>query len=199
MDIIDRIITKTLNENIKKIFKENKATNYECINMHNSYASAMNEGSRGANGLKITFSESKTIFSSFKLNEGIDWEVENDKKGGIIVFSTDVNSVKQDDNTILDWLKKKMKTLINRVNVTKKIDKVAVNNNLVGWTVGRYLDGRYTGKDGKQYGENSLSVMVVGIDFDKLIKIAEELCSSFTQESVLVKDFETNRILFVKP
>ena len=79
----------------------------------------------------------------------------------------------------------------------KKIDKIANRNELVGWTVGHYLDGRYTDKKGNQYGENSLSVEIIGIDTEKLINIATILCRYFKQESVLVKDYSENRVMFV--
>lgn len=47
------------------------------------------------------------------------------------------------------------------------------------------------------YGEDSLSVEIIGVDTDTLIKIAEELCVAFIQESCLVKDYSTNRVFFV--
>ena len=139
---------------------------------------------------------SKCLYSS--LNEGIQFEPSPDKKGGIIVFSTDVNAEKQSDNKIINWLKQKMITISNRLNATKKIDKIAADNKLVGWTIGHYLDGRYTSpKNGKQYGENSLSVEIIGVDFEQLMKISMELCAAFRQESVLLKDYSSGRVLFV--
>jgi hypothetical protein len=132
------------------------------------------------------------------INEGIQFEPSEDKKGGIIVFSTDVNAEKQSENRFINFLKQKMKTISNRLNATKKIDKIAAKNELVGWTIGHYLDGRYTSpKNGKQYGENSLSLEIIGVDFEKLYTIAMEICDSFSQESVLLKDFSSGRVLFV--
>ena len=145
---------------------------------------------------KAITSESKDILFS-SLNEGIDFEPGENEKGGIIVFSTDVNAEKQSDNKFVNWIKQKMKTLGNRLRATKKVDRIAAKNELVGWTVGHYLSGRYTAKNGKQYGENSISVEIIGIDIDTLIKVAMELCDEFSQESVLVKDFSSGRILFV--
>lgn len=145
----------------------------------------------------ITSEGKEKIYSSFPLNEGIDFEPSADEKGGIIVFSTDVNAEKQSENKLVNWIKQKMMTIKNRLNATKKIDKIAAANDLVGWTIGHYLDGRYTAKNGKQYGENSLSVEIIGVNFETLMKIAMELCESFTQESVLVKDFSSGRVLFV--
>lgn len=137
------------------------------------------------------------LYSSYNINEGIDFEPLPNERGGCIVFSTDVNVVQLSPNRVVNFLKQKLRTIVNRLKSTKKIDAIASNNNLVGWTIGHYLDGRYTDKNGKQYGENSLSVEIIGVNFDKLIKIAAELCESFSQESVLVKDYSSGRVLFV--
>lgn len=161
----------------------------------------------GANG--NAYSWSKRLYSAIKvedvnviakgglLDEGVEFEIDPKENGGVIVFSTDVNAVKQADNKLVDWLKKRVKTVANRFTATKKIDKVATLNDLVGWTVGKFLNGRYTAKNGKTFGENSLSVEIVGVDSEKLIDIAEQLCRLFDQESVLVKDYTTGKILFV--
>ena len=132
-----------------------------------------------------------------KASEGIQWEPEEHTKGGIITFSTDVNSKEQSENTFINWIKQKASTIKNRVLKNKKIDKIAQNHDLVGWTVGKYLRGRYTGKNGKVYDENSVSLEIIGVDSDILLDIAEELCIDFIQESVLVKDYNTGKIFFV--
>ena len=135
------------------------------------------------------------LYSS--INERIMFEPADNKKGGIIVFSTDVNAISLSKNQIINKIKQTIETLKNRLFATKKIDKIANRNELVGWTVGHYLDGRYTDKKGNQYGENSLSVEIIGVDTEKLINIATTLCRYFKQESVLVKDYSQNRVMFV--
>ena len=131
------------------------------------------------------------------LNERVMFEQSKKSKGGIIVFSTDVNAITLSKNQIINRIKQTIETFKNRLFATKKIDKIANKNELVGWTVGHYLDGRYTDKKGNQYGENSLSVEIIGIDTEKLINIATILCRYFKQESVLVKDYSENRVMFV--
>lgn len=131
------------------------------------------------------------------ISEGIDFEPDADKKGGIIVFSTDVNALKLSDNKILNWLKQRIKTILNRVKRNKKLDAIADKHNLVGWSVGNFLHGRYKGKNNKIYDEKSISIEIIGVDTDELIKIAEELCIEFIQETVLVKDYSTGRVFFV--
>lgn len=145
----------------------------------------------------IKVDESLTIAKGGILYEAVDFVPKDTEKGGVIVFSTDVNAVKLSENKVINWLKQKAKTVENRLTYTGKIDRVAKSNDLIGWTVGRYLDGRYKAKNGKTYGENSLSVEIIGVDTDKLISIAEELCNLFVQETVLVKDYTTGNIMFV--
>lgn len=168
----------------------------------------MIERHAGANG--NAYSISKRLYESIRVTpESIMWSSKpldegkmtfgDQEKGGVIVFSTDVNAVQLQSNKLVDWLKKKRETLKNRITSRKKIDKVAVDNDLIGWTIGKFLNGRYKAKNGQQYGENSLSVEIVGIDSEALEKIALELCKEFKQESVMVKDYITGEIYFAEP
>lgn len=153
---------------------------------------------------KGAYSASKALYNMYNydkksviISEGIVTEFKDDKKGGIITFSTEVNAESLSNSKLINWFKQKFNTILNRLNKNKKIDKIANKHDLTAWTVGNFLHGRYTANNGEVFDENSLSVEIVGIDFDELIKIAEELCIEFIQESVLVKDYSTNRILLV--
>ena len=148
---------------------------------------------------KLKYNKSSTFAYGGVLTEAIDFTVDEHEKGSIIVLSTDVNAVNQVKNKLVNWVKQKIKTIENRLTYKSKIDRIAQSNELVGWTIGRYLDGRYTAKDGTAFGENSLSILIVGVDTDKMVKIATELCRDFTQEAVLLKDFTTGNIYFVNP
>lgn len=153
------------------------------------------------------FSSSKRLYHSINVNESLtiaEGEISCDKfvpinmeRGGVVVFSTDVNAVKLSENKIINWIKQKSKTVENRLTCTGKIDRVAKSNYLVRWYIGKNLDWRYKSRNGKTYGENSLSVEIIGVDTDKLLSIAEELCNLFVQETVLVKDYNTGNIMFV--
>lgn len=146
-----------------------------------------------SNDLRVK--ENRVIYTSVK--EGIEYEFEPNQKGGIITFSTDVNAENLSDNKLVNWVKQKVATFNNKLTKNKKIDKISQKHNLAAWTVGKFLSGRYTAKNGKVFDEKSLSVEIIGVDSDELIKIAEELCIDFIQESVLVKDYSTNRIFLV--
>lgn len=135
---------------------------------------------------------SKVLFK-----EAIDFEFGDNEKGGLIVLSTDINAVKMDDNMFINWFKQKLLTIRNRFSYSKKIDQIAVKHQLAGWTIRKLLSGHYTDKRGNVYGENSVSVEILGVSDDTLIKIAEEVCNVFQQEAVLVRLYNTNRILFV--
>ena len=77
------------------------------------------------------------------------------------------------------------------------VDKRAKDRNFGGWTIGKYLNGRYTAKNGSTFSENSISIEVLGITFNELIDFATALCRDFEQEAVLVKSYENNRVVFV--
>lgn len=185
------LITEIVNEIISRL--ESKETLYECINSSNSFVGGLKQNAI-VNNLKFI---TPTIENSI-IYEGIDFELDKSQFGGIIVFSTDVNAIKLSTNKLANFIKQKLSTISNRLNATKKIYKVANKHNLVGWTIGHYFNGRYTAKNGKNFGENSLSIEVVGVDNDTMISIAEDICRDFQQESVLLKLFN-GRILFVDP
>lgn len=143
---------------------------------------------------------SKTIMSSDNIAaESIDVVFGDKSKGGIITFSLEVNANQQSANKLADFVKKKLKTISNKLTFKKKIDGIANSHELVGWTIGKYLDGRYYSRETKkQYSEDSLSLEIIGIGVEEPVKIAEELCEAFDQESVLVKDYSTGSVMLVK-
>jgi len=134
--------------------------------------------------------------NTIALSEGVSFEPEANKKGGIITFSTVVNALELDKNKLINFIKQKVVTINNKLKANKKVDDIAQNYDLAGWTVGHYLNGRYTAANGAVFDEKSLSVEIIGIDSNTLLQIAEDLCAAFTQESVLVKDYNTNKIFF---
>lgn len=168
-----------------------KPSSYEVINEARGFSDGMKK-----NGLHFICSNKK---NTLILSEGIDWDVPTGEKGGIVVFSTDVNAVDLDNNKFINFFKQKIATIINRFRATSKIDKIANKNDLVGWTIGHHLDGRYKAKNGQNYGENSLSVEIIGVSYDRLVAIAEDLCRAFRQESVLCKSWDNGKVLFVNP
>ena len=190
MSLLD-FFKKTVNEVVDNALRDDK---YDVHLIFNGKSGGTYNGMRYL--AESISSKNKTAL----VNEGIQFEPSENEKGGIIVFSTDVNAEELSKNKIINFLKQKTQSIINRLSATKKIDKIAVKNKLVGWTIGHYFSGRYTSPtNGKQYGENSLSLEIIGIDFEKLCQIAMELCESFHQESVLVKDFSSGRVLFINP
>lgn len=151
----------------------------------------------------IGYSDDKCDYKSYlddshNIEEGIDFEFVEKEKGGIIVFSTDVNAVPLSTNKIINWLKQKIVTIGNRLNTNRKIDKIVGGKyEATAWTVGKYLSGRYTAKNGNFFGENSVSVEIIGITLDTLINVAEDLCEEFLQESVLVKSYADGGRIFL--
>lgn len=147
----------------------------------------------------IMYDEEKRVAYSLNMNEAVAFTEPENKRGGIIVFSEEINAVELSKNKIIDWIKQKVSTLKNKLTGKKRIDVIADNYDLVGWTIGNYFDGRYKAKNGKFYGEDSLSLEIIGVDTDTLVNIATDVCKEFQQELVLVKDYSTNTVMFVDP
>lgn len=133
-----------------------------------------------------------------ELTEEIDFEFED--KGGVIVFSVNVNAVELSKNKLVRFIKNQFETATNILFKSSKINKVIKNNpEIYGVTIGNFVKGRYKAKDGSLYDESSLSVEIVGISSNVLNKVAEELAQEFKQETVLVKNYDENKIYLVKP
>ena len=67
-----------------------------------------------------------------------------------------------------------------------------------GITIGGFVKGRYRADNGLLYDERSLSVEIIGISTDVLNKVAEGMAKEFRQETVLVKNYEEDKIYLVK-
>ncbi len=137
-----------------------------------------------------------------------------DYRGGIIIFSTDINALSINKNKIVNWFKQKIKTIKNRLfaksklsrlvkkynlEPEKKVDKRDVDDYIGAFSVGNFFSGRYIGDNSKVFDENSLSIEINGISSDALIYFAEEVAMEFNQETVLVKDLNLNKIFLVDP
>ena len=132
-----------------------------------------------------------------ELTEEISYEFED--KGGIIVFSVNVNAVQLSNNRVVRYIKNSMETLKNKLFKDRKINKVLSNyDEVYGVTIGNFVKGRYKSENGNLFDESSLSIEIIGITTDVLNRVAEDLAKMFQQETVLVKDYSTNRIYLVK-
>lgn len=133
-------------------------------------------------------------------------------RGGIITFSTDVNSLEISDNKIINWFKKTYKSLINRFFSKSKLGSVinkfnsaedkklgldTVDDYIGAFSIGNFFSGRYIGDNQKMFNETSLTIEINGISSQGLIYLAEKIAIEFNQETVLVKDLNKNKIFLV--
>jgi hypothetical protein len=96
--------------------------------------------------------------------------------GGKVIFSADNGS--------------KVKSIINRVKVKSKIDNICLKHKITGYSLSP-IDGKYK-QAGKYISEKSYSLEIFGISVNDLILIGQDLCSAFTQDSVLVHLYQDN-------
>ena len=149
--------------------------------------------------------ECKINKNNFMLDEGVHGEQYGMKqhRGGIVVFSTDVNAVKLNDNKLINKIKQLIITFNNRINRNKKIHstinklnkEIRKSEERIGaYSVGNFFKGKYVGDNGEMYNDKSLSVEINGISSRNLLSFAELLAKEFMQETVLVKDLNMNKI-----
>jgi len=172
---------------------EDRLPEYECLNERKSWGGAMIGGAL-ENAIKRIDENIIEI-----LSEAVDYIFPDEEKGGIIVFSTDVNSKKLSQTNWVNKIKQFFLTWKQQYKGINKVDAILQKHKLSAWTIGKFFKGKYTDKLGNIYTENSLSVEIIGVNTVNLIHIAEEICGDFNQECVLVKTYYDNRILLVNP
>ena len=146
--------------------------------------------------------ECRENLNSFILDEGVHGKQYGMAKyrGGIIVFSTDVNAVELDKNKIINKIKQVITTFKNRLKKDAIIHNVMNKFNDKGgeyigaYSVGNFFKGKYVGDNGEMYNERSLAVEINGLSSESLLKVAEMIAQEFMQETVLVKDLNKNKI-----
>lgn len=144
-----------------------KENNKQCINFDRCNAYS------GTSYLYSAISTENSPVFAAKNKGATEPGIPYDKKGGIIVFPHGFDPVLSD------------------------IEKAVNKHDFSGWTIGRFLKGSYTAKNGNVYSEDSLSLEITGVSDEALFETAEGLCRAFDQDSVLVKAYsERNRIFF---
>jgi hypothetical protein len=125
-----------------------------------------------------------------------------DVKGGIIVFSTDINAVELSKNKLVNYIYSKVKSIKNALLVNQKINKVIKKHESqlkgIGLTIGNFVKGRYVSDNDTIFDEKSISVEIIGLETSVLNEVANSLRLEFNQESVLVKNYEDNKTYLIK-
>ena len=104
---------------------------------------------------------------------------EDGLKGGVIVFSTDVDADR----------------LTNRGKIGNVLEKFT---DAGGYSAGHFFRGRHSdSRSGRNYSEKSLSIEIIGVSPDILIDIAEQMTLEFDQKGVLVKDHNNGKIFLI--
>lgn len=147
-------------------------------------------------------------------------------RGGIIVFSADVNAKELSKNKILNWLEQHWQTIyqrLNRANLVhrtinsfnetykklsrelgmrtdmsdeEKKKRLAEEDYIGGYSVGNAFRGSYVGDKGERYNEKSFTIEIDGLSTKGILRLAEMIAKEFQQESVLVKDLNENKIYY---
>lgn len=122
--------------------------------------------------------------------------------GGMIIFSTDVNSesdagaIDQEvANKITDYQREFAEGYVDST-----IDSFALQKELdgIGYTIGKGFTGKYVNPATKQvYNENSLTIDLAGLTSAQLEELASDIAHNFSQTSVLLRDFNNNSTFFV--
>ncbi len=139
--------------------------------------------------------------SPIYLNEAVDNKF--DDSSGLITFSTDLNFTLVKAETFIDKVKfffdSNWKAFLNRQNVKGRLKNILVDNNIQSeYTLSRNLfSAAHKSKHGITLYKKSYTMTIESVDSDVLILIATEICKEFKQETVMVRDFNKNKVYFI--
>ncbi len=139
--------------------------------------------------------------SPIYFDEAVD--IELDDSSGLITFSTDLNFTLVEAETFIDKVKfffdSNWKSFLNRQNVRGRLKKILVDKNIQSeYTLSRNLfSAAHKSKHGITLYKKSYSMTIEGVDSDVLILIATEICKEFKQETVMVREFNKNKVYFI--
>lgn len=196
-----KTLRQIIKENIKKVLFETKQTTcWKEVRYFHPEGKKMPNGSHYQRGGFIQ--ECKQNANSFILDEGVhnNQDGMSDYRGGIIVFSTDVNALELDRDKMLNKIKQIITTYKNRFNRDSIIHNIMNKSNetdgeyIGAYSVGNFFKGKYVGDNGEMYNEKSLGVEINGLSSKSLLTVAEMIAQEFMQRTVLVKDLNKNKI-----
>lgn len=193
-------LKQIIKESIIKVLSETKHTNWTEVKYFHPQRQTMPNGSHYQRGGFLQ--ECRENLNSFILDEGVHGNQYGMAKyrGGIIVFSTDVNAVELDKNKIINKIKQVITTFKNRLKKDTIIHNVMNKFNDKGgeyigaYSVGNFFKGKYVGDNGEMYNERSLAIEINGLSSESLLKFAEMIAQKCMQKTVLVKDLNKNKI-----
>jgi len=133
-------------------------------------------------------------------DEAVD--IELDDSSGLITFSTDLNFTLVKAETFIDKVKlffdSNWKAFLNRQNVRGRLKNILVDKNIQSeYTLSRNLFSAHKSKNGITLYKKSYSMTIESVDSNVLILIATEICKEFKQETVMVRDFNKNKVYFI--
>ena len=194
-------------EEVNKVLNTRNNSIQEIKYFHPSGRKTLPNGSHYQKGGFIK--ECKDNAESFILQEDIHGEQYgmSDYRGGVIVFSTDVNAVKLHNNRFVNFIKQFVKTQSQRFNKDKKIHNIIntfnsqndTNDFIGAYSFGNFFKGKYVGDNGEMFNDKSLALEINGLSSKGLLRLAEYISNDFLQETVLVKDLNVNKIYLANP
>ena len=135
--------------------------------------------------------ECRKNMNDFVLDENVHGEQMAKYRGGLIVLAVDEDAVQTLDNRIANATKQFIESLKDHFDK----DNPRNNGECIGaYSLGNFFKGKYVGDNGKMFDDRSVCMEINGLSDKSLLKLAEMIAERFKQKSVLVKDFNQDKI-----
>lgn len=165
---------------------EKVLNNYEIINIYDL------ENITGCvDTIKLNSIMSKSVFK--------DVDFKSDKPGGMILFSTDLNTTIKNEETFIDkivyFFRNRRKVFLNnRLRIDGKLNKLLLDSyGIKGYILSKSYNGIYKTKTEKVFSKKSYTITINGAETKLLKLIATEICKHFKQETIMLADFNSEK------
>lgn len=132
-----------------------------------------------------------------ELKSEIRNSLDSTKSGGVIIFPVDQKIEGMGKEEYETYLKSKIKETQNYLFKQKNIETILDFSDDISCSMGNLFNGGYHTVNSKSYTERSFCIEFKNMNFDDVLKIAENLCTLPKNDVVLVTDYSSYKMVFV--
>ena len=122
-------------------------------------------------------------------------------RGGVVTFPADAVAAQMGPEVFADEIGQGVESfnLYGKEKVIRifRLFNNGVEESVGAYSIGNFFHGRFVGDNGEVYDARSVSVEVNGLGSRSLLRFADFIAKRFRQESLLVKDLNTEKIFLV--
>ena len=150
--------------------------------------------------------ECRKNLNGFVLNKNIHGEQYGMTKyrGGMIVFAVNANAVQMSNDRFISATSQFIETIKDHFIKARTAHRTIMSFNdnknrnsgehFGAYSLGNFFKGRYAGGNGQMFDDKSICLEINGLSSRSLLRLAKIIADKFSQETVLVKDLNRDKV-----